>query len=337
MSSVLGWDVGGVNVKGALVRDGAVRQARTAPFELQRAPDRLPLLLRELAAELGAAPHDRHALTMTAELSQLFRTKRDGVSFVLDAAVQAFPAAAIGVYTVDGRFLHPEKASAVPLLVAASNWHATASVVSQTWRDCILVDTGTTTTDVIPIRAGEVVAAGCTDPERLASGELLYLGALRTPVEAVVRAAPFRGRMAGVSAEAFALVGDVHLWRGDLPTEQYTVPTPDGRPATREFARERIARVLCADVEMLDDAAIDAIAAHVADEEVERIAAALARVHDRHPRARTVVAAGLGAFLAARAAARVGLPSVALADAMGAEAARAAPAAAVALLLERLG
>ena len=50
-------------------------------------------VLRELAAETGGSGADTLAVTMTAELSQMFRTKRDGVQFVLDAVVAAFPGA----------------------------------------------------------------------------------------------------------------------------------------------------------------------------------------------------------------------------------------------------
>ena len=47
---------------------------------------------------------------MTAELSQLFRTKREGVGFVLDAMQQAFPGDPIKVYTVSGAFIEPDEA-----------------------------------------------------------------------------------------------------------------------------------------------------------------------------------------------------------------------------------
>jgi probable H4MPT-linked C1 transfer pathway protein len=163
----------------------------------------------------------------------------------------------------------------------------------------------------------------------------VYAGVVRTPVEAVVHEVPLDGALAGISAEGFALVGDVHLWRGDLASADHTAPTPDGRPATREFARERLARVVCADREMLDDRAIDRIADYVAAAQAERIAGALARVIERHPAARLAVTAGLGSFLAQRAAQRVGLATVDLAGALGADASRSAPAAAVALLLEQ--
>jgi probable H4MPT-linked C1 transfer pathway protein len=334
--AVIGWDIGGVNIKVARVAGGRVLAARSFPFELQRDPGRLADLLRELGAAVGADDQGPHALTMTAELSQYFRTKREGVGFVLDAAERAFPRASVHVYAVDGHFVAPNVARAEPLRVAASNWAAAAAMVSSHWRDAVFVDIGTTSTDIIPIRDGVVAALGRMDPERLRAGELVYTGAVRTPVEAVVHEVPLDGGLAGVSAEGFALVGDVHLWRGDLAPADYTVPTPDGRPAAREFAGERLARVVCADREILDDAAIDRIADHVAEAQVERIACALGRVLERHPAADLAVISGLGAFIAERAAHRAGIASVNLANALGADASRSAPAAAVALLLERV-
>jgi hypothetical protein len=38
----------------------------------------------------------------------------------------------------------------------------------------------------------------------------------------------------GMSAEGFALSGDVHVWRGELVPADYTVPTPDGRATAHE-------------------------------------------------------------------------------------------------------
>ena len=81
---------------------------------------------------------------MTAELSQAFRTKREGVGFVLDALEAAFPDAEVSVYTVDGAFRSPAEARALPLEVAAANWAATARFVGREMPDCILVDIGTT-------------------------------------------------------------------------------------------------------------------------------------------------------------------------------------------------
>jgi len=332
--STLGWDIGGVNTKAARVAGGRVLAVQSMPFELQHDPGALVRVLRQLAAEIGADEADRHAVTMTAELSQMFRTKRDGVRFVIDAVEAAFPGAPIHVYAVDGRFLTVGEAATVPLLVAAANWVATARVVAQSVPDAVLIDIGTTSTDIIPIVGGQVAASGWSDPDRLASGELVYSGAVRTPVEAIAASAPFKGREAGVAAEGFALSGDVHVWRGDLDPTDYSAPTPDRRPATREFAGERLARAICADREMLGESDVTPIADSLAAAQIARIAAAVATVRARHPALRAAVVTGLGAFIAARAAHQAGLDVVALADAIGDGAARCAPAASVALLLE---
>ncbi len=332
---MIGWDIGGVNTKVARVQSGTLLHARSHPYEIQHDPLALAPLLRSLANAVGATADDHHAVTMTAELSQLFRTKREGVAFVLDAVTKAFPSATLHVFTVDGRFVSPADALNEPLAVAASNWAATASIVALDHPNAILIDIGTTTADIIPILHGQLAALGTTDPARLASGELVYTGALRTPVEAIVQHVPLGTSLAAVSAESFTLVGDIHVWRGDLAPDDYSVTAPDRRPASREFAAERIARVVCADREMLDDQAISAIADAVADAQVDLISRAIARVRARHRTLRTAVVTGLGSFIATRAARQVGLSVVQLADALGADGARCAPAAAVALLLER--
>jgi len=335
MSGVLGWDIGGVNTKVARVAHGEVVDVQARPFEIQRQPHALRPLLEELARAVGTQPGDVHAVTMTAELSQTFRTKREGVGFVLDHVLAAFPNAHIGVHTVDGRFIDAAAAREAPLAVAAANWAATARLVAQSWPEGVLIDVGSTTTDITPIVAGAIAARGRTDPERLREGELVYTGALRTPVEAIASTVPLWGGTAGIAADGFALAGDVYLWRGQLTPDDYSVPTPDGRPATREFAGGRLARIVCADWEMLDESTIDAIAASLWEAQVNRIASALARIVDRHATlARGIaIVTGLGDFLAAEAARRAGLQATHLSVHWG-RGARHAPAAAVALLLD---
>jgi len=336
MSATLGWDIGGVNTKVVRVTGGTVLAVGSRPFELQHDPGALVQVLRELAAETGGSGADTHAVTMTAELSQMFRTKRDGVQFVLDAVAAAFPGATIFVYAADGRFLTVAEARNAPLLVAAANWGATARIVAQSLPDALLVDIGTTSTDIIPIIDGEVAALGWTDPDRLASGELVYTGAVRTPVEAMAASVPLEGREVGLSAEGFALSGDVHVWRGDLEPADYSAPTPDRRPATREFAGERLARAICADREIVNESGVTAIANALAAAQIERIGAAITTVRARHHGLHTAVVTGLGAFIADRAARQAGFDVVSLASALGDDAARCAPAASVALLFDRV-
>ena len=93
---------------------------------------------------------------------------------------------------------------------------------------------------------------------------------------------------------------------GHLAPEAYDCPTPDGRAATAEFARERIARLVCSDVEQLDADAVAAIAAFLHGEQLNRLEEAAARVQRVLPAAAPVVAVGSGAFLGREVAARLG-------------------------------
>src|SRR5262245_16095934 len=117
---VIGWDIGGVNTKTASVADGELIAVRGRPFEMQRDPGALIPLLREMAAAVSASRPGvvRHGVTMTAELSQMFRTKREGVRFVLDAVANAFPGAPVRVFAIPGRFIPLQEARDRHLAVA---------------------------------------------------------------------------------------------------------------------------------------------------------------------------------------------------------------------------
>lgn len=332
----VGWDVGGVHTKAARAVGERLLRRAVRPYELQRAPDRLPALLRELAEEVGAGPEDRHAVTMTAELSQYFRTKADGVAWVLDGFGEAFGEARVFVAATDGVWRAPARARTDWRAVAAANWWLSAQLVAQQHPDVLLVDVGSTTTDLIPIVGGRVVADGDDDPSRLAAHELVYTGVVRTPLEALVSQVPYGAGLSGVSAEGFALIGDVHVWRGQLHPDDYDTGTPDGRPSTREYCGDRLARLLCADRTMLTDRELDAICIYVADVQLQRLVHSIWRVRRRQPAIKDALVVGLGAWLGREAAEAAGLRVLAPVPRL-AEAHVIAPAAAGALLLEQTG
>src|SRR5919205_92082 len=154
--------------------------------------------------------------------------------------------------------------------VASANWVATALAVADAHPDALLIDVGSTTTDVVPIVAGRVAATGHNDLERLLAGELVYTGVLRTNLAAIAPRVPVRGGWCPVSSEYFAISADVYLVLGRLAREAYDCPTPDGRPITVAFARERIARLVCADLEQLGDGDVDTIAAFLHGEQLRQ-------------------------------------------------------------------
>ena len=307
MVPVIGLDVGGANTKAAVVDGEEPVRIVSEPFEVWREPEAMAGVIADVVARL-ALDGVPVALTTTAELVDVFPSKRAGVLHVLEAAARALPGRRLRVMTVDGELIGVQAARAAPLRCAAANWMATALLLARSLPDAILVDCGGTTTDVIPIAAGAVVAQGRTDLERLVAGELVYTGALRTNVAAVLSHVPIGGRPCPVSSELFVIAADAHLLRGNLSASQCTCTFPDGRGSALGEVRARLARVVCADPSQLGEGDLEAIAGAVEDAQIASIAVALERVAGRVGAGVPVVAVGVGAFLVRAAAARCGLP-----------------------------
>src|SRR3954470_7216189 len=330
MPATLAVDIGGANTKAAWL-DGTSVRTVSRPFEVWRDREALTAVLREVAAE--AAEADAVAITMTAELSDAFRTKREGVAFVLAAAEEALGERPLSVLTTAGELVAMGEARARPWDVAAANWMATALAVADAYPDALLIDVGSTTADIVPIATGRVAATGHNDLERLLAGELVYTGVLRTNLAAIAPRVPIRGEWCPVASEYFAISGDVHLVLGHLSQEAYDCPTPDGRAATVAFARERIARLVCSDVDQLQRDEIDAIAAFLHGAQLRQVEEAARRVQRPLPPEAPVVAVGAGAFLGREVAARLGRAVAGAPAPWGSTGVEMAPAAALAALL----
>jgi probable H4MPT-linked C1 transfer pathway protein len=334
---VVGWDIGGANVKAArLDGKGVAPVVVERPFEVWREPGRLADVLAEIAQRLG--PARSAGITMTAELADCFADRRSGVLAVLDAVEQALPDVSLRIFGTDGRFHPLPAARRNPERSASANWLAAARRLAYERSSALLVDTGSTTTDIVPIARGEVVARGRTDLERLRTGELVYTGALRTPACAAVRRVALAEGWCPVAAEHFAIAADANLWLGRIGPESYTCRTPDGRGTGRAETGARLARMVCAEADTLGDAGITRIAREIVGAQRRQIAAALRQVVRSLGALapRRAVVAGSGERLAAEAARAAGLRPERLAELWGEDAARAAPAAAVAWLIAEL-
>lgn len=308
--AVLGLDVGGANLKAAL----STGQATTRPFPLYKQPAHLKAALKLLTVKLPAP--QRVALTMTGELCDCFATKKDGVRHILASVADAFPGTPLSVYGTRGAFISREEAEASPLEVASANWLALATFAGRhaPSGNALLVDIGTTTTDIVPLKDGIPVPLARTDPERLKSGELVYRGWRRTPLCALYPEG---------AAEFFATSHDLCLALGLVPENASDADTADGKPATRPFALARIARMACADTDLMGEQECLNLARLLYDR-------LLADIRRPIRAAEAVVLSGSGAFLL-----REDWPgAVRLSEKLGPELSEAACAFAVATLAE---
>jgi len=308
---VLGLDIGGANLKAAT----ADKRAVSVPFALWKQPDRLPAALAELVAQFPDATE--LAVTMTGELCDCYETKRQGVNAILDAVESVSHGRMARVWGTDGKFSTVADARANYLTVAAANWHALATFACRYAEEpTLLIDMGSTTTDIIPLSARGPRNYGRTDLERLEHKELVYVGVRRTPLCGVLG---FDGAM-----EFFATTLDVYLLLGQLAENPADRDTADGRPATIPYAHARVARMKCADAETMSLAD----AKQLATEIHERI---VAKVVDAAGRCQRVVTSGAGEFLAREVAKRMGAKEiVSLNGLLGPAASACAPAYALA-------
>lgn len=236
-----------------------------------------------LADDLRRFPEaESLAITMTGELADCFADRESGVAFIVDAASQA--ARDVGIanpafYGVDGSFRDAQQAKANANIVAAANWHALASYVGfEIASDALLIDIGSTTTDIVPIKHGKVATGSMTDFDRLVEGSLVYVGCRRTPVCSLVSQVELRGHQIPVMNELFATTDDARLVLGLEPPDRQDTETADGKPRTVTMAANRLARMIGLDVRSLRPREAEELAGQVIEAAIARIELAFTRL-----------------------------------------------------------
>ena len=315
---ILGIDIGGANTKIAS-DDGRIVELHYIPLWKNT---RLPEALIEIAGRLKS---EKVGVVITGELADCFPDKEAGLSYIIDAVNNAF---ANAFFLDSNGVLTQEKIRSI----AAANWMASALLVGKEFGDCIFLDIGSTTTDIIPIKNG-LPLAGKTDFERLKKGELVYSGALRTNIAAILKSVTFGNIGSRISSELFAITADAYTVLGLIKLQNYTCDTPDGAGKTILHAKRRLGRVVCADLSEITDGEIFSIARQVMEAQVNDIKDALCEISKKHD-IRRIVACGIGEFLAKKAAIESGFEIILISEKYGTEISKVFPAYAVAKLLK---
>ena len=325
---VLGIDIGGANLKYA----SPCGAAATRDFAMWLTPEQLSqTLIEDLQNNFctrGITPNEL-AVTMTGELADCFLDRGIGVDHIAQQTCQAAESLAISkvsFYGVDGCFHQAVEARDNPDLIAAANWHALANFVGREIApNALLIDIGSTTTDIIPISGNKVANNALTDYARLCESTLVYIGCRRTPVCSLVNTLTFQGISTPVMNEMFATIDDALLVLGHTPPDANDSGTADGKPRTRPLAANRLARMIGLDRRTISINEATTLAHQIVNAAMQQIGKAIDRLehHD------TWVLSGHGELLISIPE---GQTTLRLADHLGAQVARCAPAYAVAKL-----
>lgn len=308
---VVGWDVGGAHVKACLVHEGEVKDIAQWPCPLWQGLDRLDAVLAQARERwpLAWAPHAGHVATMTGEMVDLFADREQGVARLAARLVEGL-GPSLHLYAGPGRWVTPHDSGGCWPSIASANWQATAQLVAARVGEGLLVDIGSTTTDLIALRHGRAAARGANDAGRLASGELVYQGVVRTPLCALGPRVPFCGQAVNLMNEFFATTADVYRLTGELDPAHDQQDTADGQPKDIASTRQRLARMVGRDARDASPEQWLALAQAWREAQLQEIAGQASRVAEDAglgPEA-PVIGAGCGAFLAAALAARLGRP-----------------------------
>lgn len=318
---IIGIDIGGANTKIASA-DGEIIELHYIPLWKDTT---LPSSLEDIADELNP---DMVSVVMTGELADCFEDKLQGIEFIMRSVNEAFNCD-IKYIDSNGHFY----GSTGKLRdLAAANWAASTRLIGSEIGDCIFVDVGSTTSDIIPIRDGKHIA-GLTDFSRLIRNELVYAGTLRTNLAYLLDKVNVARGECNIASELFATTADAYLILGDISEKLYTCETADGSGKGRTDAMRRIARVVCADLTEISADEIFNIAAQVKEKQVNMLTEAISVVAENNGLDK-IVSAGIGEFLIREAAARLGFECISVAHRWGADISKVFPAYAAARILE---
>jgi probable H4MPT-linked C1 transfer pathway protein len=333
-----GYDVGGAHLKIALAENGRVVHVQQIVCPLWRGLEHLETALNQaLSLTQGA---ELHAVTMTGELADVFPDRYTGVARILETLLAKL-GPNVRVWMGSRGFGSAADALNHHLDVASTNFLASATLAANTATNGLLIDMGSTTTDIVPFAHGALSVRGLTDADRLRTGELVYTGLTRTPVMAVTTRALFQGEWQTLARDPFATMADVRRITCDLPADVDQHATADGRSTSEDDSRARFARCFGRDAEADEEPAWAVAARAVAEVQIRSIHDGCLQVLSASPPEgpMQIVTAGIGERIAAEIARRLDMPSVSFGTLiktpapLSLSATRCAPAVAMALLL----
>jgi probable H4MPT-linked C1 transfer pathway protein len=302
MTSAIGWDIGGAHLKAARAQGGRIVAALQLPCNPHYGLALLEQAIETARERLGDA--DRHAVTMTAELSDAFETRTTGVATIASIFARCAEAPSALFYAGKGGLIALSEVRAHAQAIASANWRASAELVARRLADALFIDMGSTTTDLVPVSGGRISALGGGDAERLANGELAYTGFTRGDPAAGVTLAPLAGRWTPLARENFATMADVRRVLDELPEAADAEPTADGRVKTVGASIARLARLAGRDAADAAPAQWRGFAAFLARAQMRLVEDQIALLRSRGAIAEDapIIGAGVGRALVARLA-----------------------------------
>lgn len=280
--NILGLDIGGANTKAALIQCNKLKIKKSSsyieyfPFwerNLNQIPNLFKRIIEKLVNknQLRQKDLDYISITITAELSDAFQTKREGIEIIVNSLNKVFNKDKMFFISTDFEFIKLDKVKNNYLSIAAANWVSTSLFLGNFIPKCILIDAGSTTIDIIPILDSRPITIGKTDIERLINHELIYTGGLRATIPSITHFVLYKGKNVRISFEKFALISDIHRILNNISEKEYINETADNRGKSIDHCYARLARIICMDIETIAKDDLYNIANYIYEKQLEII------------------------------------------------------------------
>ena len=242
-----GWDIGGAHLKVT----GVDAQGKILFTEQYMTPVWLGLESLSLSIDSALIRLKQYAqdncsqvITMTAELADGFPDRDTGVKSIAKLIKKKLSPYPVYFYAIDKGFIPYEDIDQCTELVSSANWHASANYIASLFDTGVMIDMGTTTTDIIPFGNGNVLTESISDYDRLTAGELVYTGMVRTPVFSVIDQFEYLGKTTPLMAEQFASMADVYRILNMLNEHDDMYDTADGEKKSIHTSMVRLMRMV---------------------------------------------------------------------------------------------
>lgn len=308
-TAVIGWDIGGAHLKAVMLNEvGCVVQATQRVCPLWQGLEQLVFAMQQVLSDWQInASNYTHALTMTGELVDVFSHRAQGVMAIAHT-VQPLLEHCFFYSANAAKTEFVTDVTGLSKQIASMNWHASAlCIAQQTQGASIVMDIGSTTTDITACEDGRVITRGWTDAERMAQGGLFYSGVVRTALMAFGPYLDWQAKPYHLAAEYFATTADVYRLLGHLSKEEDIVPTADGQDRSQIATMRRLARMVGHDMEDFPESTWYALAEAFKQQQMKMISQLISPLLVRSAAKPTLISLGAGQFLVEALAHQLGL------------------------------
>ena len=176
-------------------------------------------------------------ITMTAELCDIFKNRLDGFRKIYNYCKKLKNDYFFYTKSKKKIFKKTDYSEIVSM-----NWHSIGRLLERQLKNAIIVDFGSTTTDIICVKNHIIQNKNFDDFSRINSNELVYTGLTRTPIFAIDKKVRINRKYFEIIPEFFSDMSDVYRINSILKKQFDIDETADGKRRSKFSSYARLSR-----------------------------------------------------------------------------------------------